>query len=75
MPSWRSIGNILLLLLIVVVAAYAAVSYYGLTHGTLELKDVREPLGYALVSVVTLLANSLASLIKAKIDAQGTPTP
>lgn len=67
MPSWRSIGNILLLMLLVVIAAYAAVSIYGLSTGHLELEKVREPLGYALVSVVTLLANSLAKMIETKI--------
>lgn len=41
----------------------------------MELKDVREPLGYALTSVITLLANSLADMIKAKIAASEKPTP
>jgi hypothetical protein len=75
MPSWRSIGNILLLLLVAVVAAYSAVSYYGLQNGTMELKEVREPLGYALTSVITLLAKALADLIAAKIAAAEKQAP
>lgn len=75
MPSWRSIWNALGLLLIIVVAAYAGVAIYGLSNGLLELEKVREPLGYAFTSAITLIVNALASMIKAKIDAADKAAP